>query len=123
MLHAEYGSEGIVSKQGDVYSYGILLIETFTGKKPTHEMFEGELSIKQWVKKSYPDVIMNIIDPKLLIEDEWQFAIKRDCLLSIMGLALDCLVDLPSERKDIKDALVTLEKIKMRFLNRARGSK
>ena len=115
--------EGIVSRQGDVYSYGILLIETFTGKKPTNEMFEGDLSIKEWVKESYPDAIKDVIDPKLLIDNEWQFVMKRDCLVSILRLALDCLADLPNERKNIKDALVVLEKIKMKFLNEGKDSR
>ncbi|KAK9229204.1 hypothetical protein WN944_022163 [Citrus x changshan-huyou] len=34
----EYGREGRVSANGDVYSFGIMLMETFTGKKPTDEM-------------------------------------------------------------------------------------
>ncbi|KAJ0103290.1 hypothetical protein Patl1_06569 [Pistacia atlantica] len=33
----------IVSPEGDVYSYGILLLEMITGKRPTDEMFNEEL--------------------------------------------------------------------------------
>ncbi|KAL4272290.1 hypothetical protein GQ457_13G004060 [Hibiscus cannabinus] len=46
----EYGTEGIVSTKGDVYSFGILVMETITRKRPTDEMFEGERSLKSWVK-------------------------------------------------------------------------
>ena len=59
---AEYGLDGIVSRRGDVYSYGIMLMEVFTGKKPTDEMFAGEMSIKQWVENSFPHSVPQIID-------------------------------------------------------------
>ncbi|KAK2968356.1 hypothetical protein RJ640_029410 [Escallonia rubra] len=37
----KYGLGGSVSTSCDVYSYEIMLMETFTGKKPTDEMFAG----------------------------------------------------------------------------------
>ncbi|KAI9073466.1 hypothetical protein K1719_044576 [Acacia pycnantha] len=62
----EFGSKGVVSTKGDVYSYGILLMEIFTRKKPTDEMFVQGLSLKDWVSNSTPHSIMNIIDVNFL---------------------------------------------------------
>ncbi|KAA8535542.1 hypothetical protein F0562_030540 [Nyssa sinensis] len=58
----EYGSEGRVSTKGDIYSYGIMLLEIFTRKKPTDEMFTGELSLRQWVSASLPSKLMEVVE-------------------------------------------------------------
>ncbi|KDO38675.1 hypothetical protein CISIN_1g037918mg, partial [Citrus sinensis] len=93
----EYGSEGIVSSKCDVYSYGVLLMETFTRKKPTDEFFAGEMSLKNWVKESLPHGLTNVVDENLLLEEP-AFAAKMDCMLSIMHLALDCSMYSPDQR-------------------------
>ncbi|KAL5786866.1 hypothetical protein ACOSP7_003815 [Xanthoceras sorbifolium] len=66
----EYRREGRVSREGDVYSYGIMLMETFTRKKPTDEIFTEEMSLKHWVGDSFNRSIMEVVDNDLLgIED------------------------------------------------------
>lgn len=107
-----------MSRQGDVYSYGILLMETFTQKKPTDRMFVGELSIKHWVEVSYPDSIIDIVDAKFKLLIEGDFSVKKNCLSSIMKVALDCTVESPWERTNMKDVLVMLKKIKRIFFRR-----
>ncbi|KAJ7947114.1 Leucine-rich repeat receptor-like protein kinase family protein [Quillaja saponaria] len=104
----EYGLEGNVSRRGDVYSYGILLLETFIRKKPCDEIFLGELSLKTWVKVSCPHSIINVVDNYLVREEEENLDIKKDCLLSIIELASECSASSPEERSDIKDVLVHL---------------
>ncbi|KAF7842451.1 receptor kinase-like protein Xa21 [Senna tora] len=65
----EYGSKGVVSVKGDVYSYGIMLMEMFTRKKPTDNMFVNGLCLKEWVSKATPHSIINILDANLLQGD------------------------------------------------------
>ncbi|EOY13289.1 Leucine-rich repeat protein kinase family protein, putative [Theobroma cacao] len=113
----EYGTQGIVSIKGDVYSFGILVIETLTRKKPTDEMFIGEMSLKHWVNESIPSALTQVVDANLLIgkREREHFAIK-DCTSSVLQLALECLEELPEERIDMKNVVAKLKKIKIKFL-------
>ncbi|KAG2709038.1 hypothetical protein I3760_05G220300 [Carya illinoinensis] len=111
----EYGSEGIISTRGDAYSYDILLMEIFTRKKPTDDMFYGEISLKSWVEESLPLSINEVVDTDLL-RNEMDYAAIEGCLSSVMRLALNCCEDSPGERMDMKTVSVTLNKIKSKFL-------
>ncbi|KAK9178309.1 hypothetical protein WN943_027499 [Citrus x changshan-huyou] len=73
----EYGIEGEVSTKSDVYSYGIMLMETFTKKKPTDEIFVGELSLKRWVNDLLPTSLVEVVDKTLLSGEEKHFASKE----------------------------------------------
>uniref|UniRef100_M1DQ22 Serine-threonine protein kinase, plant-type n=1 Tax=Solanum tuberosum TaxID=4113 RepID=M1DQ22_SOLTU len=42
----EYGQDGIVSTGCDVYSFCIVIMETFTGRKPSDEIFKGEMNVR-----------------------------------------------------------------------------
>lgn len=101
-----------MSTTADVYSYGILLIEMFTKKKPSHELFLGELTITRWVRESYPHDVMQIIDAKLLnTEKECFRSNHEECLRLIMELAIQCSADSPKERPNMTEVLVRLKKI------------
>ncbi|XP_024031918.1 probable LRR receptor-like serine/threonine-protein kinase At3g47570 [Morus notabilis] len=67
---AEYGMGGEASIQGDVYSYGILLLKMFTGKRPTNEIFKEDFNIHQYVNMALPERIMQIVDTRLLLPEE-----------------------------------------------------
>ncbi|KAH9679213.1 protein kinase domain-containing protein [Citrus sinensis] len=108
----EYGVQGRVSTRGDVYSYGIMLMETFTGKKPTDEIFIGELSLSRWVNDLLPISVMEVIDTNLLSGEERYFAAKEQSLLSILNLATECTIESPGKRINAREIVTGLLKIR-----------
>ncbi|KAK3120595.1 hypothetical protein QOZ80_9AG0690600 [Eleusine coracana subsp. coracana] len=66
----EYGTSGKVSTNGDVYSFGIMLLEIFVGKAPTDAAFRDGLTLQEFVGGAFPEKIEQILDPALRpIED------------------------------------------------------
>ncbi|XP_062014637.1 probable LRR receptor-like serine/threonine-protein kinase At3g47570 [Rosa rugosa] len=118
----EYGIKGIVSRRGDVYSFGIVLMETFTKRKPTDEMFGVEMSMKQWVADSlFPAGIVEVVDANLFGTEEDDDFVSKECLSSLMRLALVCCAESPEKRISMQDVLAMLNKIKTKFLKKAAG--
>ncbi|KAM3239061.1 hypothetical protein P3L10_014094 [Capsicum annuum] len=108
----EYGLDGLVSTKCDVYSYGVMLLETFTRRKPNE--FEGDLSLKQWVSYSFPEAVMDIVDINLVTPQGYQK--ELDVVASIMKIALDCCAESPARRTNMKDVVGMLQKMKIQLL-------
>ena len=102
---------------GDVYCYyGILLLETFTSKKPTDDMFNGEMSIKEWVGKALNENAISVVVASVLVSiEDGQFSAKLECVTSVFELAMKCLAFLPHERINMKQVVAALQKIKAKF--------
>ena len=113
--------EGIVTRRGDVYSFGIVVMETFTRRKPTDDLFVGEMRLNQWVANSLvADAIFEVVDATLLgTEEDHDFVSKRECLSSIMRLAVSCSAESPEQRINIQEAVAMLKRIKIKFLKDA----
>ncbi|KAI4308543.1 hypothetical protein L6164_031602 [Bauhinia variegata] len=120
----EYGIGGEASKEGDVYSFGILLLEMFTGKRPTEEMFIDDFHLHSYVKLALPEKLLRVIDPILAQEGtevqngettSYQTKIKK-CILSVLEVGLTCSKESPEERMKIGDATLQLQMIKRAFL-------
>ncbi|XP_039009994.1 probable LRR receptor-like serine/threonine-protein kinase At3g47570 [Hibiscus syriacus] len=120
----EYGIGDELSTKGDVYSYGILLLEMFTGKRPTHDMFKEDFSIHNFVVQALPNRVNEIIDPILLQDLAIQGNISSitlnyihiQHLNSIFEIGLACSAESPSERMDMSDVVPKLCSIRDKLL-------
>ncbi|KAL4272187.1 hypothetical protein GQ457_13G003150 [Hibiscus cannabinus] len=113
----EYGLEGIISTKGDVYSFGILTMETIMRKKPTDEMFSEEMSLRSLVKETLPLMLNQVGDTNLLSTTGRKQLVANKCALSVLQVALECSVEIPNERPDMKKVVTKLEKIKLNLLS------
>ncbi|KAH9716323.1 protein kinase domain-containing protein [Citrus sinensis] len=117
----EYGREGRVSTNGDVYSFGIMLIETFTRKKPTDEIFSGEMTLKRWVNDLLPISVMEVVDANLLSQEDKHFMTKEQCVSFVFNLAMKCTVESPWERINVKEIVRRLLQIRDSLLKNVEG--
>lgn len=116
-LNAEYGAQGMVSTSGDVYSFGIMLLELCTNKRPTNDMFGEEMGLKSWVSLSlHENAIIKVVDATLLEGEEKDFLVKEQCLSSLLSLAMECLATSPLDRIKISEVVVKLNKIRNTFV-------
>ena len=55
---------------GDIFSYGILLLEIFTGKKLIDKMFIDGLSIHKFTSMALPEHVMDIVESSMFFEED-----------------------------------------------------
>ncbi|KAL5144422.1 putative LRR receptor-like serine/threonine-protein kinase [Glycine soja] len=102
----EAASSGMATKEGDVYSFGIVLLEILTGKKPV--MFTEDEDIVKWVKKQLQrGQISELLEPGLLELDpessEWE-----EFLLGVK-VGLLCTATDPLDRPSMSDVAFMLQ--------------
>ncbi|CAN6450410.1 unnamed protein product [Victoria cruziana] len=126
----DYGTGKGPSTKGDVFSFGILVLELVTGRKPTDEMFSGGLSLQEWVKRHHcHGLTEDVLDPALVStvgleglhehhhphgDPHYQEAhdSRRTWECGVVELGLLCTQHSPAARPTMMDAADDLERLK-----------
>ncbi|XP_026378889.1 probable LRR receptor-like serine/threonine-protein kinase At3g47570 [Papaver somniferum] len=127
----EYGMSREASTKGDVYSYGIMLLEMFTGRRPTDDMFKDGFGLHSFAKTALlTNRVMGIVDPAVLVQlqlkndivDEREVLINgemetklSEALTGILKLGVMCSIESPKERMEIVMVKEVLQSIKHMF--------
>ncbi|KAG8502411.1 hypothetical protein CXB51_000439 [Gossypium anomalum] len=79
-------------------------------------MAPGERTLKSWVIESISSSLNQVVDPKLLSTIGREDLKVKNCALSILQVGLECCVELPNERLQMKEIVTKLKKIKVKLL-------
>eukprot|EP00250_Pteridium_aquilinum_P014442 c21990_g1_i3 orf=39-1901(+) len=103
-LAPEYMQSGLASEKTDVYSYGVLLLELISGKRPTDATFvEMGMNLAGWVDMLIKENRLNdVLDPTC---DE----VAKDSVEFMLSLAMSCASATPEKRPCMSKVVQILE--------------
>jgi serine/threonine protein kinase len=121
--NAEYGMGAQISTMGDVYSYGVLLLEMFTGKCPTDGKFKDGMSLHKHVVAHCPHGVAEILDPAMLQNDldGGNQEMTQNCILPMVKLGLMCSMPSSRDRLGMAQVSAAILDVKHTFLELCSG--
>ena len=69
---------GEASTHGNVYSYGIFVLEMFTEKRPTNTMFKDGFNLHNFVTIALPEKLVQIVDLNLFKREVNELAVATE---------------------------------------------
>ncbi|CAI0415500.1 unnamed protein product [Linum tenue] len=121
----EYGMGSDVSTSGDVYSYGILLLEMFLGRRPTDETFRDGLNLHNFAAAlgdNAADIIGLIVVPGREEDNSSRSSndhskkekqkVLMEAMVLIIQVGVECSNEVPRERMSISDAATKLAAVR-----------
>nr|POF00541.1 putative leucine-rich repeat receptor-like serine/threonine-protein kinase [Quercus suber] len=113
----EYGLGRSASPKGDVYSFGVLLLEIVTGRRPTEVLIDEGSSLHEWVKSHFPHKLDPIVEhafdrctPSVMPKEYTK--IWRDVILEMIELGLMCTQFTHSTRPTMLDVANEMGRLK-----------
>lgn len=100
----EYAYTSRVTPYSNVYTYGVVLLELLTGRKPKDRAYGESYDLVKWVKgvvNSHQDLAEALLDPHLQLHHAGMHHMRKH-MLYVLNVALMCLEVLPSQRPQMK---------------------
>ncbi|KAL0714140.1 hypothetical protein Bca4012_021119 [Brassica carinata] len=119
----EYGVGGQPSIHGDVYSFGVLILEMLTGKRPTDELFGGNFTLHSYIKSVLPEQVLDIVDKSFFDNGLMVGFPVAECLTLVLDVGLRCSEESPTNRLKMSEATKELISIRERFFKARRAAR
>ncbi|CAI9770599.1 unnamed protein product [Fraxinus pennsylvanica] len=106
----EYGYSLKVDEKSDIYSYGVVLMELVTGRRPLDPEFGESVDIVGWMcRKMHDKSLEAALDPTVGNTKHVQ-----EEMLLVLRIAILCTAKLPKDRPSMRDVLTMLGEAKPR---------
>lgn len=107
----EYAYTLKVNEKSDIYSFGVVLMELLTGKRPIEPEFGDGVDIVQWVrlKIQTKEGVLEILDPRI---GGVTSPVPLQEVMLVLRVALLCSSDQPVDRPTMRDVVQMLSDVR-----------
>ena len=100
-----------IDEKVDIYSYGVVLLELLTGKRPLDSEFGESVDLVEWIRRKIRD---NNSLEEALDSSVGNCKHVQEEMLLVLRIALLCTAKLPKDRPSMRDVITMLGEAKPR---------
>ncbi|KZV58224.1 serine-threonine protein kinase, plant-type [Dorcoceras hygrometricum] len=108
----EYGTTNTMTTLGDVYSFGILVLEMFTNIRPNDDAsLNGRSSLHHLVNHALKNQDLSYVMSRIFVNEDTNDSRTRECVSRILEIGVACSFESPKDRMAMSDVVRELNKI------------